>query len=56
MGSIASKDLKLPSKCRDVSWPSPPIPNLKPFFPKHLILRVIFVHCNESKFRVSGKY
>ena len=33
MGSIARMDIKLPSKCRDVSWPSPKTPNSKSFFP-----------------------
>ena len=32
MGSIARIDLKVPSKCWDVSWPSPPTPNSKYFF------------------------
>ena len=34
MGSIARMDLTLPSKGRDVSWPSPspPTPNSKSFF------------------------
>ena len=34
MGSIARMDPKLPSKCWDVSWPSPPTPSSKYFFPK----------------------
>ena len=34
MGSIERMDPKLPSKCRDVSWPSPPIPSSKSFFSK----------------------
>ena len=32
MGSIGRMDPKLSSKCRDVSWPSPPTPNSKSFF------------------------
>ena len=32
MGSIAPMDPKLPSKCRDVSLPSPPTPSSKSFF------------------------
>ena len=32
IGSIARMDPKLPSKCRDVSWPSAPTPNSKSFF------------------------
>ena len=32
MGSIALMDLKLPSKRRDVSWPSPPTLNSKSLF------------------------
>ena len=32
MGSIARMDPKLPSKFRDVSWPSPPTPNSKLIF------------------------
>ena len=34
MGSIARMELKLPSKFRDVFWPSPPTSNLKSFFSK----------------------
>ena len=34
MGSIARMDPKLPSKCWDVSWPSPPTPSSKSFFSK----------------------
>ena len=34
MGSNAHMDPKLPSKFRDVSWPSPPTPSSKSFFPK----------------------
>ena len=30
LGSIAHMDLKLPSKFRDVAWPSPPTPSLTP--------------------------
>ena len=32
MGCNARMDLKLPSECRDVSWPSPPISSSKSFF------------------------
>ena len=31
---IARMDPKLPSKCQNVSWPSPPTPNSKSFFSK----------------------
>ena len=34
MGSITRMDSKLPSKCRDVFWPSSPTPRSKSFFPK----------------------
>ena len=27
MGSIARMDSKLPTKCQDVSWPTPPTPS-----------------------------
>ena len=45
MGSIARMDLKLPSKFRDVSWPSPATPNLN-FFSKvkglnHLLADIV---------------
>ena len=34
MGNMPRMDPKLPSKCQDVSWPSPPTPSSKSFFPK----------------------
>ena len=33
LGNIARMDPKLSSKCRDVSWPSPPTPSSKSFPP-----------------------
>ena len=47
MGSIASMDLQLPSKCRGVSWPSPPTPNSKSFFQSEIaehIDNILFCH------------
>ena len=38
MGSIARMNPKLPPKCRDVSWPSPPTPNSKSFFWKSIVI------------------
>ena len=32
VGDNARMDPKLPLKCRDVSWPSPPTPSSKSFF------------------------
>ena len=56
MGSIARMNLKHPSKCRDVSWPSPPTPNSKSFFqsespeppqpPPPLTVKIIFEEQN----------
>ena len=57
MGTIASMDPKLPSKCRDVSWPSPPTPNSKSFFQNErpespLNYNIDIYHDNYLKIRV----
>ena len=38
MGSIVRVYPKLPSTCRDVSWPSPPTPSSKSFFQSYKVI------------------
>ena len=43
MGNIARMDEKLPSKCRDVSWPFPPTPSSKSFFSEMKIYNIALI-------------
>ena len=48
MGNIVRMGPKLPSKCRDVSWPSPPTPNSNLFFQNvcdiSILVRIYNIH------------